>query len=317
MARSKQTTAKQTVPKKTTTKKGGKKAKATKKAPAKAKKTTKVEVAKISRPRVMNKQTFEEYMDSVIAHFEGRRDQVKEFYEDKKCPNACVQYQNAFLRELEIIKKRVSKKLVAKRRNTGNHNNGALVAPRPISKELAKFLGVPANKKLGRAEVNRAITAYIHFDPKKKVDTSTPAKKAAHKNKLKWVASLNPKGEARNLQDAENRSVINPDKKLSKLLGYDDYVKRVKKGKVVWNRKVDGEQTKVVETDPKLNYSVLQHLLAKHFFKNEDGDDAEVVVSEEEATEEIEEVEEIDEVGEEADEVSDEVESSDDEEESE
>jgi len=118
------------------------------------------------------------------------------------------------------------------------------------------------------------------------------------------------------LQDPDNRSVIKPDKKLSKLLGYDDYVKRVEKGKVVWNRKVDGEPTKVVETDPKLNYSVLQHLLAKHFFKNEDGDDAEVVVSEEEATEEIEEVEEIDEVGE-VDEVSDEVESSDDEEESE
>src|SRR3989344_4946807 len=104
-----------------------KKPKTTKKAATKKTREAKPEVPKIVRPRVISKVSHEEYMDSVINHFSFRRDQVKEFYDNQKCPNACVQYMNAVLREFETMKKRVGRKLVAKRRNTGNHDNGALV----------------------------------------------------------------------------------------------------------------------------------------------------------------------------------------------
>jgi chromatin remodeling complex protein RSC6 len=217
----------------------------------------------------MNSETFQEYMDSVTTLFEFRRDHLKTLYEEKKCPNSAVQYMNQALREFEIMKKRVGKKLVAKRR-TGGNTNGALVAPIPISEELTKFLGVKTGTRLGRSEVNRAITAYIQFNPDKKPVLDTPTREAAYKNKLMWVKKLNSDGKVRNLQDPSGKNVIIPDEALSKLLRYKDYVKAVKAGKVEFNHTdpKTRQVSKVVQKDPKLTYSVLQHLLRVHFLKD-------------------------------------------------
>jgi len=267
-----------------------------------------IDVPKISRPRVVTKESFEEWMDAAIQHFEARRDQIKDDYDNqKKTPNSHSLYMNAVLREFEAIKGRVGKKLVAKRRSTGSHSNGALVAPCRLSKKLTSFLGVPASTRLGRAEVNRAVTAYIAFDPEKKVDTSTPAKEAAYKNKLKWVKKLNKDGKVRNLQDAEDRSVIHPDSELADLLNYKQYKRDVKAGKIKFNKKdkKTGEVKKTKQTDAVLNYAVLQHLLAPHFLKDGDvgKETVEDVAESEEDVEEVSDVDEDDDV--ELDDVSD------------
>jgi len=266
----KKAAAKKAAPKRAPVKKtAGKRAPAKKVATKRATKP-KVEVPKIVRPRVITKESHSDYMDSVYEHFSFRRDQVAAFYDDKRCPNACLQYMNAVLRELETMKTRVNRKLVAKRRTTGNHANGALVAPVALTKELCKFLGVPAGTELGRAEVNRAIAAYIHFDPEAKVDLSTPAKKAAYKNKLMWVKKLNKNGAVRNLQDEEKHSIIHPDAKLGALLNVKQYRKDVRAGRVVFKRKnrETGDVDEVVQDSDEINYSVLQHLLRVHFLSS-------------------------------------------------
>lgn len=311
MVRAKTTTTKKTAPKRAPAKKAApkrapaKKA-ATKRAPAKkaaTKRATKpkVEVPKIVRPRVITKESHSDYMDSVYEHFSFRRDQVAAFYDDKRCPNACLQYMNAILRELETMKTRVNRKLVAKRRNTGNHTNGALVAPVPLSKELCKFLGVPVGTELGRAEVNRAIAAYIHFDPDAKVDLSTPAKKAAYKNKLMWVKKLNKNGAVRNLQDDTKKSIIVPDAKLGALLNIKKYRKDVRAGRISFKRKnrETGEVEEVVQDSDEVNYSVLQHLLRVHFPKQEGKAPRRAArVEDDEVDEEIEEEDDDEEVDE-------------------
>lgn len=113
--------------------------------------------------------------------------------------------------------------------NPGGYN--PLTTPCYVSGKLTKFLGLPPNTKLSKLQVNRMITDYI---------------------------------KANNLQ---NRLKIIPNPKLAELLDYDDYVTRVLNGRVAWARRDPntGDRVQKVETDSSLTYSVLQHLLAKHF----------------------------------------------------
>lgn len=274
MPSSKQTTKKQKQPK---TEKSTKQTKKPKKAGVK-----KVsDVPKIVHPRVINKVSFDEYMDSFINNVEYRRNVVKQLYEEKKCPNACVLHLNAVLKEIEAMKKRVGKRIITKRRNTGNHGRGALVAPCLISDELAKFLGVKSGTRMGRAEVNRAVTSYIHWDPETPVpeepEKSDPDYEEKHrkvlnfKNKTQWAKKLNKDGKVRNLQDPKTKSIIIPDAALVKLLKYKEYQKAVKAGKILFNQTdpETKEKSKVVREDDILTYSVLQHLLARHFIKDD------------------------------------------------
>lgn len=297
MPSSKQTTKKQKQPK---TEKSTKQTKVKK---VKAKKVS--EIPKIVHPRVINKVSFDEYMDSFINNIEYRRNVVKQLYEEKKCPNACVLHLNAVLKEVEAMKKRVGKRIITKRRNTGNHGRGALVAPCLISDELAKFLGVKSGTRMGRAEVNRAVTAYIHWDPETPVpeepEKSDPEYEEKHrkvlnfKNKTQWAKKLNKDGKVRNLQDPETKSIILPDAALAKLLKYKEYQKAVKAGKIQFNQTdpETKEKRKVVREDDILTYSVLQHLLARHFIKDDspaeeepdqedDNDESEVASDEDE-----------------------------------
>ena len=143
----------------------------------------------------------------------------------------------------------------------------ALTRPVPLSVELCDFLGVSHDMMLSRASVNRAVTAYIWyndklFDP----ETMDPS---AFVEKMLWADKLNP--HRHDLRDIHTPSIIVPDRKLSILLGYDEYKKRVANGEIKYNNRrflgADGkvEYRDVVETNDALTYAVLQKLLAKHY----------------------------------------------------
>lgn len=136
-----------------------------------------------------------------------------------------------------------------------------LTKPLSISFALKDFLGLQPGEKISRSKVNTAITMYINIRDVSKV----PAEKQ------KWIEKMNPGGQ-RNLTFPSDVSIIIPDEKLSKLLDYPAYVESVAKGEKKWQRKniTTGQMEEVVETDPKLTYSVVQHLLGKHFNNEQD-----------------------------------------------
>lgn len=110
----------------------------------------------------------------------------------------------------------------------------SLSTPHDVSYKLKKFFGVSLGTKLSRRQVSKMICDYI---------------------------------KSHNLGDPTNYMNIIPNDKLSKLLNYDDYVNRVLNGRVSWARmdKNSGDRIHQLETDSSLTYSVLSHLLAKHF----------------------------------------------------
>lgn len=175
--------------------------------------------------------------------------------------------------------------------------------PWPISDELCDFLMLPHGSCISRAELNRAILAYIRFIPspgfkfdgyltikqcicsphidedvaeeERKCplcDDETEREKAATNDKINtqvWGNKLTPG--ARNLQSTKrDNKCIEPDEKLSKLLRYDEYVADIKSGKITSSRrnKTTGEIEKVTVTDPSLTYFVLPRLLVRHFVRS-------------------------------------------------
>ena|SRR6185503_13645627 len=102
----------------------------------------------------------------------------------------------------------------------------------PVSGKMSRFMGLK-DDMASRAEVGRFIVNYIKDN---------------------------------DLKDPNNGGVVHPDETLSDLLDYEEYKARVLRGEQTWNRRdnTTGEKIKVVETDPKLSYSVIQHLMSKH-----------------------------------------------------
>lgn len=139
---------------------------------------------------------------------------------------------------------------VAKRPRTKRVNAGissGIMKPNPITEELAKFLGVPLDTKLSRVEIQGALAVYCRVKDKNK------------KSYVRW-GYLNPEGE-RNLQDPKDRKFIIPDKKLSKLLRYDQYKKKIADGKIIIRNKKTGESR--VVTDDRLQYFTITSLIGQ------------------------------------------------------
>ena len=155
----------------------------------------------------------------------------------------------------ELPKLRLTKKTFAKEKREAV----GLSSPMLISEELAEFLQVDSTTLLSRLEVNRAICVYCRLNPDEK-----------REEMLKW-AYLN---DGRNLQDPNNKRMIKPDKALSKLLRYPEYVERVRRGEVVRKRKnEDGTITMVKATDPSLSYLIMPTLLSIHLLSPDEVDD--------------------------------------------
>lgn len=126
-----------------------------------------------------------------------------------------------------------------------------LTKPVTVSPALADFLGLQVGEKISRSKVHLAITMYI------KDVLRDPSEKMNPVSQRNWQSTI--------------RGVIIPDEKFSALLNYPAYVESVAKGEKEWRRRNrdTGQIEYVSETDPKLTYLVVQHLIAKHFDKDE------------------------------------------------
>lgn len=222
------------------------------KAPRESKKSN---IPVIKRPRSITAETYQEYTTSAAANFEHRIKELEAMYADSKCPHKAIQHLKSFEKEWQYFTKRILPMIKPRRKQTDKKNN-ILMKQVTVSPALAKFLKLGKGEQVSRSECNTAITMYVNIKDLKKV---APEKK-------KWVERMNPGGK-RSLQSSEDGSVILPDDALSKLLDYEGYKARVEAGEHYWHRKnkETGVYEDIQETDPKLTYSVVQHLLAPHF----------------------------------------------------
>lgn len=209
----------------------------------------------IKRPRSITQDTFAEYINSTMVNVDYRLSELAALHENGKCPYKAIQHLKSLQHELQYLSNRIAP-LIKPRRKQVDKANNILMKKVNVSPTLAKFLQLGKNEQVSRSECNAAVTMYINV---KDMDAVLPERQ-------KWLKRMNPKGE-RSLQSKQNGSVIEPDKALSDLLDYPAYQKRVAAGKHFWNRvnKVTGLKEKVQETDDRLTYAVVQHLLAPHF----------------------------------------------------
>lgn len=212
----------------------------------------------IKRPRSITLDTYNEYTASAAANFEHRIKELEALYADSKCPHKAIQHMRSMEKEWQYFTKRILPLIKPRRKQTDKKNN-ILMKQVEVSPKLAKFLKLGKGEKVSRSECNTAITMYVNIKDLKAV----PAEKK------KWVDRMNPGGK-RCLQSEEDGSVINPDAALSELLDYEGYKARVEAGEHYWHRKnkETGVYEDIQEKDPKLTYSVVQHLLAPHFPKS-------------------------------------------------
>ena len=238
--------------------KGATKAKGTKaaKTPRESKKSN---IPAIKRPRSITVDSYNEYMSSTAANFDYRIKELETMYNDSKCPHKAIQHIRSVEKEWLYFAKRILPLIKPRRKQTDKKNN-ILMKQVEVSPDLAKFLKLEKGEKVSRSECNTAITMYVNIKDLKKVANE----------KKKWIDRMNPGGK-RCLQSEDDGSVIEPDKPLAKLLDYEGYKKRVAAGEHFWHRKnkETGELEDIQETDDKLTYSVVQHLLAPHFPRNE------------------------------------------------
>lgn len=155
------------------------------------------------------------------------------------------------IKNLRVEATKIPRTKKFKKRKNGD---SGLTIKQIISNELAEFLNIKEGSLLSRSEVTCALCVYIYLN-----------KNETRENMIKW-SYLNPKGE-RNLKNQLKTREILPDKKLSELLYYEEYKKKVKEGKII--KKVYDEEANIVTetiiTDPSLTYWSMQKLLSIHF----------------------------------------------------
>jgi chromatin remodeling complex protein RSC6 len=157
----------------------------------------------------------------------------------------CVKMLRRLRKRIVVVHRHVPK---IKRPFVAHAGGGGFDKAVTISDELAAFLHLH-EKIASRADVQRALSAYIHLDPEEEREEI-----------LKW-RHLNE--DDRDLRDPEDRRIIIPDKRMRKLLHYREYQSAVAEGEITINRK--GER--VVVEDDRLRYWVIMKLVQRHFAK--------------------------------------------------
>jgi len=199
----------------------------------------------------------------VIWEYISKLDEIlsdlDEIIEKKRKNKNTIQGINSLLKLRKKLRKvrgqteRVIK--VSRTRNGKNSNNHEFSKKYKVSRELYEFLGLEGEEMLSRIDICRAICVYVNHEEEEK-----------REEMLKW-RHLNPL--FRNLQNPQNKKVIIPDERLSRLLRYDEYVERVKRGEITIRKKdkLTGEVFYERVEDPGLYYSTVQRLITPHIIR--------------------------------------------------
>lgn len=204
------------------------------------------------RPRPSLASHLEKY-DDIVSVIDGEIDKRS------REMGSGIRTLRSIRKKLLLLKKEMpllSKEKLPKRKVASN--NG-LLCTFVISDELADFLQVERGSMLSRLEVTCAICVYTKLSQDEN-----------RERMLRWK-HLNPDCQ-RNLQDPDNKRAIIPDKKLSKLLGYDNYIRDVRGKKITkkFKNPETNEKEDVIVTDPSLYYYVIQKLVKSHLVREEE-----------------------------------------------
>ena len=147
------------------------------------------------------------YSEDLTEQFQNVIDTINTFKSSMSALQTQIKYlEKGVKRELHQVHKTIKKK------KTGNRKPSGFATPSPISKDLCKFMGIEPNTQMARTAVTRYIIQYIREN---------------------------------NLQYAENKRIIIPDKELSKLLGVEN------------------------DNETVVTYFNIQKFMNKHFIKKE------------------------------------------------
>nr|QBK86701.1 MAG: SWIB/MDM2 domain-containing protein [Marseillevirus LCMAC103] len=211
------------------------------------------------KPRPRSVVTIETFLALVNAAHEKCTAAIDKQKKQPPGKGTSIRVLKSVRRDLREIAAKAPKLAKSKNRRrpglggAGGKNSG-LMTPKRITKELATFLKVPADREISRIEVTRAINAYVHMKP----GESRP-------DILVW-SYLNEGGK-RDLQNPGDKRIILPDAALSKLLNYPAYKKAVSDGTVTEKRKIksSGDTDVVTVTSADMLYRTVQKLIQVHF----------------------------------------------------
>lgn len=204
-----------------------------------------VKAQRVRKPAPTSDTVCEE-LTRIIESISAEIDRLKETTEKVKG----ARFLSKIRKQLSDVNRQVPRIRNGRAKKRVVKGNSGIKKPKEISEELADFLQVERGTLLSMADVTSAVCTYIRV----KDDETNPEKLESRK---RWIG-LNPGGK-RNLQDQSSKKNIVPDEALSKLLRYEQYQKDVAAGKVTV------KSTGAVVTDDRLNYCVLQKLIAPHF----------------------------------------------------
>lgn len=223
----------------------------TKKAPKPATKNPEPKKQRAPRKKVTlesHNKKFEDLLDLINKEIERKS-------REKEKGTRTFQRIRKIVRELHKETPKIANGKRKVRSTPSNRVSGFMIKY-PINGDGAQFLQVEKGTLLSRREVTNAICVYSHLKP----DEKRP-------QMLKW-AYLNPQSK-RDLQKPGKRMVIEPNGVLVDLLGYQEYQKQVKAGKVTKRTKIKGTSKTVeeIQEDDALYYWVMQKLIGQLFDK--------------------------------------------------
>lgn len=155
------------------------------------------------------REMFYSKFDEILSSIEKEVEQLRE----NAGKNKGIKFLRSLGKELRTLKNRSTKLIKSKERTTRtSSDNSGFKKPVPITKELAQFCGFTEGDLHSRVDVTKYMCKYVKDN---------------------------------NLQNPEYKREIIPDKKLTKLLGYDS-----------------------AKDENKLTFSRLQYYLKNHYVKN-------------------------------------------------
>lgn len=223
-----------------------------KKAAPKAK-AEKVEKPKVEKPKVEKRKApttleeFQEYADALVAVIDT---EISRLHDSKE---KGVKFLKSVRKDVLVLRNRAPKIAKQKKPKRQGSANGGFNKQRKPSDDLRKFLGLKADETVSQTEAANAIFVYVNLKDGEK-----------REHMLRWK-HLNPSG--RCLQNKDNHSIIELDATLKKLLGYNEYVKKVKAGKVLRKNKETGKREPTKDTS--VYYFMVPVLLQSHLEKIE------------------------------------------------